>query len=247
MTAVRGVAALALVVFLGCDVGALPATEAVGPPTIDAPVAWYPLDGTSPLGEDRSGHHADASPIKLAVFDDPARGHTGHVDGGGLIMPSLLSRDFTIAFWLRTSQIGPDQPGWVEGPRLFDADIRGNALDFGIGLALDRLAFGVGTPGPDNTLDNAAMKSEHRVVDGTWHHVAVTRSATTGMRRIYVDGAFDSQADALPGELQTPTFVAVGSVTQSAPTSPALDADLTQLVLYDRVLDEAAVAALAAR
>lgn len=239
-------APLILFVALGCD-GALPATSIVGPPTIDAPVAWYPLDGTSPLGEDRSGHHADASPIKLTLIEDPDRGHAVHVDGGGLIMPSLLSRDFTIAFWLRTSQLGPDQPGWIAGPRLFDADIPGHALDFGIGIALDRLAFGVGTPGPDDALDNAAMRSESRVVDGTWHHVAVTRSATTGLRRIYVDGAFDSQADALPGELRTPVFVAVGWVTDSPPSSPALDADLAQLVLYDRVLDEAAAAALAAR
>ena len=36
-------------------------------------------------------------------------------------------------------------------------------------------------------------------------------------------------------------------VTDSPPTSPALEADLAQLVLYDRVLDEAAAAALAAR
>jgi Concanavalin A-like lectin/glucanases superfamily len=243
---VRSGAGLILFVALGCD-GALPATAIVGPASIDAPAAWYPLDGTFPLGEDRSGHHADASPIKLALIDDPERGHAVHVDGGGLIMPSLLTRDFTIAFWLRTSQMGPDQPGWIEGPRLFDADIPGHALDFGIGIALDRLAFGVGVPGPDDALDNAAMKSKSPVVDGSWHHVAVTRSVTTGLRRIYVDGAFDSQADALPGELRTPVFVAVGWVTDSAPTSPPLEADLAQLVLYDRVLDEAAVAALAAR
>ena len=52
---------------------------------------------------------------------------------------------------------------------------------------------------------------------------------------------------ALPGQLRTPVFVAVGWVTNSPPASPPLEADLAQLVLYDRVLDEAAVAALVAR
>jgi hypothetical protein len=162
-------------------------------------------------------------------------------------MTPLLTRDFTVAFWLRTSQMGPDQPGWIYGPRLFDADIPGAALDFGLGLALDRLAFGVGTPDVPTIEDNVAMRSEHPVVDGTWHHVAVTRSSETGMRHIYVDGAFDSQATATPGELHTPTYEGIGWVTGTSPASPPLEADLTQLVLYDRVLDEADISALAAR
>lgn len=244
----RHAAALLLLVAAGCEGGALPATEVVGPAAIDGPVAWYPLDGTFPLAQDRSGHHADAIAIKVAGFDDPERGRAVHVDGGGLIMPPLLTRDFTVAFWLRTSQVGPDQPGWIEGPRLFDADIPGRELDFGIGLALDRLAFGVGNPNATTTAeDNLAMRSERRVVDGTWHHVAVTRNATTGLRHIYIDGTFDSQAAALPGQLRAPTVTGVGWVTGTSPASPPLDADLTQLVLYDRELDAASVAALAAR
>jgi hypothetical protein len=247
---VRPVAAALIVLAaagLGCQAGTLAATDTVGPTSIDGPVAWYPLDGRSPLGQDHSGHAADALPFKLTAFDDPERGRAVHVNGGGLLMPPVLSRDFTVAFWLRTSQVGPDQPGWIEGPRLFDADIPGRELDFGVGVALDRLAFGVGNPdAPTTAEDNLAMRSEHAVVDGTWHHVAVTRDATTGMRRIYLDGALDSQAVALPGTLRLPTFAGVGWVTGNSPASPPLEADLTQLVLYDRVLDEAGVAALAA-
>jgi hypothetical protein len=241
-------AALILLVATGCQAGTLSTTEIVGPTAIDGPVAWYPFDGTAPIGEDRSGHHQDALPIKMAIFDDPIRGRAVRVDGGGMLMPPLLARDFTVAFWLRTSQLGPDQPGWIEGPRLFDADIPGRELDFGVGLALDRLAFGVGNPdAPTTAEDNLAMRSEHAVVDGTWHHVAVTRDATTGLRHIYVDGAPDSQASALPGTLRAPTFAGVGWVTGNSPASPPLMADLAQLVLYDRVLDEAAISALAAR
>lgn len=244
----RAAAALTLLVALGCEAGPLSATGTVGPASIDGPVAWYPLDGTAPLGEDRSGNHADALPMKLTAFDDPARGRAVHVNGGGMLMPPLLTRDFTVAFWLRTSQPGPDQPGWIYGPRLFDSDVPGSRLDFGVGLALDRLAFGVGNPDAASSAeDNLAMRSEHAVVDGTWHHVAVTRDATTGLRHIYLDGAFDSQAAAMPGTLQVPPYTGVGWVTGTSPTSPALEADMTQLVLYDRVLGEADIAALAAR
>jgi hypothetical protein len=246
---VRAAAALILLVAaLGCETGPLPATTTVGPRSIDDPVAWYPLDGVSPLGKDRSGHDADALAFKVTAFDDPDRGRAAHVDGGGLLMPPLLTRDFTVAFWLRTSQPGPDQPGWIYGPRLYDADIPGSQADFGVGLALDRVAFGVGNPDAASSAeDNVAMKSEHAVVDGTWHHVAVTRDATTGMRHIYIDGAFDSQAAALPGTLHEPPYTGVGWVTGTSPASPPLEADLAQLVLYDRVLDETGVAALVTR
>jgi hypothetical protein len=245
---VRLAAALLLLVAVGCESGVLPATEVVGPSTLDGPVAWYPLDGSFPIGQDRSGHHADAIAIEVQGLADQVHGHVAHVAGGGLIMPALLTDDFTVAFWLRTTQLGPDQPGWIEGPRLIDADIPGRELDFGVGLALDRLAFGVGNPNAATTPeDNVAMRSQRAVVDGTWHHVAVTRDATTGMRHIYVDGAFDSEAPATPGELRKPPIMGVGWVTGSSPPSPPLEADLTDLVLYDRVLDAASVAALAAR
>jgi hypothetical protein len=216
-----------------------------GPVELDRPTAWYPFDQPARVGRDRAGgDRPDALATNVHVVNDPQRGPVLQIDGGWLGLLPAVHRDFTVAFWLNTTQQGPRQMGWVMGPRLIDADVSGLALDFGVSLSLDKLAFGVGDP-KDLPKDQTAMQSLRTVVDGHWHHVAVTRDGTTGLRQIFIDGALDSQAPALPGELSLPPAILVGQRSPTVPASPALHARMSDLRFFDRVVSAPSIAFLA--
>ena len=89
--------------------------------------------------------------------------------------------DFTIEMWLKTTQTtNTDQ--WFAGGVLFQADKPGPADDFGAAVVGDK--FGCGTGNPDVT-----AISKTPVNTGEWFHVAATRTKSTGVVRIFVNGA----------------------------------------------------------
>ncbi|HEX3696538.1 MAG TPA: LamG domain-containing protein [Polyangia bacterium] len=240
-------AVLAAATLASCTGTTLDATVDRGPTELDRPTAWYPLNDAARIGHDRAAGRGEALVAGVQIVSDPQKGPVAEFDpvtGGSLTLLPPVSRDFTVAFWMKSTQQGPKQAGWVMGPRLIDGDYPNLALDFGVSLSLDKLAFGVGNPS-DVTLDQTAMISLHSVVDGTWHHVAVTRDGTTGQRQIFVDGALDSEMPALPGDLKLPPTMLVGQRISTAPPSPVLKATLLDLRFYDRVLSAPAIAFLA--
>ena len=100
--------------------------------------------------------------------------------------------DFTIEVWLKAgsgNNAGAITPGanvnWINGNIFLDRDIYAAPAygDFGLSLGAGRVAFGVETGQGARTIVGT---SDLR--DGAWHHVAVTRNATTGQMRLFVDG-----------------------------------------------------------
>ena len=62
---------------------------------------------------------------------------------------------------------------------LIDADAVNAVHGFGLYIESGRIVF--------RTAGNP-VTSSNQINDNNWHHVAVTRNATTGARSIYVDG-----------------------------------------------------------
>lgn len=132
---------------------------------------------------------ADRVEIRL---DAPAR----PVDVGG---------DFTIEFFLRVAPGSNAVPEacsaandrWIFGHILLDRDVfgAGDAGDWGVSLMQGRIAFGVSVGGAGATACGATD-----LRDGAWHHVALTRSASTGQLRVFVDGQPDGQANGAVGD-----------------------------------------------
>jgi Concanavalin A-like lectin/glucanases superfamily len=102
--------------------------------------------------------------------------------------------DFTIEWWMKVAgplvgdSCGTAEAGWIYGNILLDRDVYGGGDygDFGIsvfGGGGGRIAFGV-TRGSNGV----TLCSTVGVADGAWHHVAVTRSSSSGALAIYVDG-----------------------------------------------------------
>jgi len=92
-----------------------------------------------------------------------------------------ISNDFTIQFWIRTTQVFGGEDQWTDGAGLADASVPGPANDFGLALGNGKILFGVGGATP------VTIRSGF-VADDQWHHVSATRVQTTGELRLYVDG-----------------------------------------------------------
>ena len=86
--------------------------------------------------------------------------------------------------------------GWITGNIVFDRDVydAGDHGDFGVSLKAGRVAFGAGVGSSGNTVCGVTD-----VADGAWHHVAVTRRASDGLLRVYVDGVLDAEGPGSPG------------------------------------------------
>jgi hypothetical protein len=105
--------------------------------------------------------------------------------------------DFTIEFWIKglaadntAAGCNTGNNGWINGNIVIDRDVfgAGDFGDFGISLFSGRVAFGVSRGN-----GGATLCGNINVLDGNWHHVAVTRQRATGRMQIFVDGALDRE------------------------------------------------------
>ncbi len=229
---------------LGCSSPTVSATVDIGPSEVDYPDQWYPFTNGNQLGVDHSRNERDALVGGVVSMVDTARGHVALFNGSGLVFVPQMKRDFTIGFWLKSTQLGPDSPSWSSGPRIINADLPGAYLDFDLSLALDKLAMGCGNPG-DAAADATALKSQHSVADGSWHHVAIARDGLLGMWSLFVDGLLDSARTGATGELTLPSTISFGVLGDTSPPTPALQAEISDARIYSRVLSAKAIAFLA--
>ena len=104
--------------------------------------------------------------------------------------------DFTIEFFMRaTAAENPNgnvecgfTNNWVQSNIILDNDRFGQPRFWGIGLLDSSIVFAAG-----DDSSNYTLCGDIDVLDDEWHHVAVDRSASTGVLRIWVDGVLDTQ------------------------------------------------------
>lgn len=109
--------------------------------------------------------------------------------------PRQFLGDFTIEYWVRTTQTGNTGSNWYNGQGIVDAT-SSTVNDFGTSLVGNKLAFGVGNyfgfgPYASNTIISNTV-----INTGQWIHVAVTRS-TAGQLRIYINGVLDAAGNTI--------------------------------------------------
>jgi hypothetical protein len=98
----------------------------------------------------------------------------------------LVESDFTLEAWIKAG--GPSLTGaqFWNGNGLIYSDLGGMADDFGTSLLNNHFSFGIGNP--DTTLESTTT-----VTTGDWFHVAATRTASTGVVRVFVNGVLEAQ------------------------------------------------------
>lgn len=130
----------------------------------------------------------DVDRVKIPL--DPAR----PVDVG--------AGDFTIELWIKgrladnpATGCSAGDAAWITGHVVVDRDVYGDGDrgDFGLSLLGGRVAWGVSRGG-----SGATVCGSRNVLDGEWHHLAVTREAATGGLRVWVDGRLDGEIPTSP-------------------------------------------------
>ncbi|MBL7215191.1 MAG: hypothetical protein ISS71_05890 [Phycisphaerae bacterium] len=117
-------------------------------------------------------------------------------------IPRTIEADFSIAFYLKTTQTAPSGTQWYHGNGIIDANAAGSANDFGVSLNGNKICFGIGNP-------DTSIFSTSAVNDGNWHFVVATRNASTGKIALYVDTFKEAWASANGNLLNAPAEINV--------------------------------------
>ncbi len=148
-----------------------------------------------------------------AWFDDlkasatPVWGHALSFDGVNdyVEFPRLVSGDFTLECWFRSTQMAGEEWQWYFGMGLVDGEVAGVTNDFGLALGAGKVLFGTG--GTSDTTIHSGV-----VADGQWHHVAATREQASGAMKLYVDGQLVASGTGGTAPLTAPLNMRVGSL-----------------------------------
>ncbi|MDR7371775.1 HYR domain-containing protein [Flavobacterium aquidurense] len=145
-------------------------------------------------------------------------------DGSGdyVTMPRNPQDDFTIEFWMKTTQAGAAAGKlWHEASGIIGSEISGVTNDFGIGIVNKKISFGVGNP-------EYTLYSNADVNTGRWVHVAITRAKTSGLMQIYINGVLDaSYTQGNHNSLNASASLYLGTILGAAPAN-----------FYNGLLDE---------
>ena len=125
----------------------------------------------------------------------------------------LVSDDFTIEFWVKTSMTSPTGTMWYQGAGLVDGEMPTQVNDFGVSLLNGKAAFGVGNP-------DVTIQSTTTINDGNWHHIAATRLKSSGLMLLYVDGVQEASSSGTTTSklsLTSATNLRLGSIQTGTP------------------------------
>jgi hypothetical protein len=203
---------------------------------------WLNLNGlwdyvvTHDATPDASGNGRDGAIRGAPIWKASGGPHDGsyfEFDGksDSMTIPSPVSKDFTIAFWLKTKALGPER-GWIGGIGLVNGEMPGIVADFGTALSGNKFAFGTGAP-------DITLFSESAVNDGRWRHLVAVRQG--GDLALYVDGKREAAGHGSTAPLTATRQLTIG---QLRPGGGALPGGLSDVRIYDRALSDAEINAL---
>jgi|GEM_PF-2710589 len=149
-------------------------------------------------------------------------------------LSAKLSGTASLAFWINTTQTGNDTAWMAPGVTGVELVASANDIFWGWLDASGRIGISVGN---DNT-----SKSTIPVRDGTWHHVVLTRDATNGAYKIYIDGSLNKSGTGASGVIGT-AFSSIGRIEDTGGSPEYLQGELDEVLIFDSVLSDAEVVA----
>ena len=127
--------------------------------------------------------------------------------------PRTVQDDFTIEFWFSSTQNAGSASQYHNGRGMVDASVIGVLGDFGVSLGAGKVLFGIG--GIVGVLDDVTINSGVALNDGLWHHVAATRTRSTGVMNLYINGVLVSTGIGSTQSLNVPLNIRIGSLLYS--------------------------------
>jgi hypothetical protein len=147
-----------------------------------------------------------------------------------------ISDDFSIEFWFTSTQsAGTTCTQWWHGRGLVDAEVTGTTYDFGVTLCAGKVIAGVGNGlgNPDTSVVSAGGFN-----DGAWHHVVFTRTKSSGVLVLYLDGVSAGSVTGGTASLTIPPNIDFGRLQSGA---NYFAGTLDEIAVYNTVLPQSTV------
>jgi hypothetical protein len=137
-----------------------------------------------------------------------------------------LQDNFTLDFWMRTSQTSLTGTNWKQGNRLVDGGLTGIQDDFGVSILNGKIAFGV---------RDVTIQSTTTVNDGEWYYIVCTREKANGQIRIYINGKLETTGTGSTNSLNASLSLYLGS---RAGTEFFYQGEIDELRCWEKVLNQ---------
>ncbi len=147
----------------------------------------------------------------------------------------LLRTTATLSFWIRTTQVG-DDTGW-RAPGIAGAEQNGGTDDIFWGWldASGRIGISVG--------DDFSSKSTVAINNGVYRHIVLSRNATSGAYKIYIDGALNKSGTIGTGVIGN-SFSSIGQIEDTGGSPEYFQGDLDEILVFDSILSDAVVSSI---
>lgn len=207
-------------------------------------LTWLPFEeGSGTTTADASGNNNPGVLNNMAstAWTPGAIGKALAFDGVDdfVRISNSLPASFTISCLIKTTQLFPQATFSYDGTGIIWSDVGGSANDFVIGGTrstggVNRLSFFVGS-------GNVTTTGNQEISTGEWTHLAVSRNATNGEVRLYVNGIFDGSATGGTAVLNgNPNIHIGGNTLDSRYFNGAID----DVRFYSRVLSQGEISTL---
>lgn len=153
----------------------------------------------------------------------------------GSDMNTVLGGTASVSYWIRTTQVG-NATMW-EAPGITGVEQSGGGNDVFWGWIDNTGRIGI------QAGDGAAAKSTSPINDNAWHHIFLTRNATTGDVQVYVNGVLNQTVASDPGVKTTP-FSGIGMITDTGGTPVYYQGYLDEFAYFPGVKDATFVESL---
>lgn len=141
----------------------------------------------------------------------------------------------SMSFWIKTTQTG-DDTGW-RAPGIAGIEQSGGSDDIFWGWldASGRIGISVA--------NDFSTKSTIAINDDVYHHVVLTRDATSGEYKIYIDGVLNNSGTLTTGIIGN-SFSSIGRIEDTGGTPEYFRGDLDEVKVFDSVLSDSDVTTL---
>ncbi len=171
--------------------------------------------------------------------------------------------DFTIDFWMKAraadnrsngSCVSGNSENWITGNIILDRAIWSHDRNGDYGLSMfsngstsARLAFGTFQANASGGgVYGTGICGTRNVADNNWHHVAITRQASSGAIRVYVDGQLDASGTGPRGDISyrngqpssVPNYINLNVDNYLGIGTEKYDADPQRYPSYNGFVDE---------
>ena len=153
----------------------------------------------------------------------------------------ILGSTSSLAFWINTTQVG-NATNWRTAVTGAEQTNGGNDIGWGWINSTGRIGIFVGNSG--------ALMSNSPINNGQWHHVAISRDATSGAVKLYIDGVLDASGTLGTGP-KTSVFKSFGQLTIDSDNGLTrtggnyFNGQLDDVRIYNQLIDPAEVNAIA--